>query len=60
MKTIRLTESDFKKLISESINQILITEAFKSNLLRNFFQEHKKKHIKQLFHNIKHFGTFVM
>ena len=40
MKTIKLTESQFKKLISESINEAIITEAFQSNSLRQFFQQH--------------------
>lgn len=39
MKKIRLTESQFRKLIQESVNKIL-TEAFKSNTLRSFFQQH--------------------
>ena len=39
MKTIRLTEHQLNKLVSESVNKIL-TESFQSDTLRKFFKEH--------------------
>lgn len=39
MKILRITEGELNQIIAEQVNKI-ITEAFKSNMLRDFFQQH--------------------
>lgn len=40
MKTFLFKEAELKQYIAEAVEHVLIKEAFKSNMLRNFFKQH--------------------